>query len=139
MIAASARRSGTRAPFSSVLKRGVCASLSARACAATLAALAFARRARRAAAVDLAGAFAFFLAGRVSLPVFDPVGAAVDCRLLDAFGVAVVWASVADGSATTAETARAQNSRAFLNRRVRITGNPLQNNLLWMMSALYQE
>jgi hypothetical protein len=78
----------------------------------------------------------FFWAGRVSFPVFDPVGAAVDCRLLDAFGALAVWANGTDGRTTTAEAAMAQISRRFRNSRVRITGNPLRSKLLRSVSAL---
>src|SRR5688572_17361247 len=117
MMAASARRSGTTVPFSSSLNWGVCASFSCRAAVAALAARALASRARRVAAEVVAF---FFLAGSLRAPLDDPVGAAVACRLVDAFGAAAVWADIATGVAITAEAAKAQISRAFQNSRARI-------------------
>jgi len=105
--------------------------LSARACAAARAARARARRARRAAAVDVVVFFAGSVAG-----VDFAAGAAVVCRLDDAWDAVAVWADVTTGSAAAVETASAQISRAFQNSRARITGNPLRNNLLGGVSAL---
>ena len=99
MIAASARTSGTRAPFSSSLKRGSATSFACLACRAALARAAAARRLR---AVDTV-----FLAAAVDLSV----------RRFLAVELVVFWglaANAADGPKLTTAVKR-QISRTVLN------------------------
>src|SRR5687768_8257787 len=120
MIAASARTSGTSAPFSSVLNLGCWASTRALACAAARARAALSRR--DCAVLPEEVFLAFVARGVVAafevVPVF---GAAED--------LLVVEDDSAGSAATTTQVAK-QISLAVLNSPFRITDNPLRDSLL---------
>jgi len=117
-MAAAARRSGTRAPVSSSLNLGSCAS---RVACAAAAAFARARRARRVRAAEAA----------VVLAVVAFLTVLLDALFLTVLLEVFFWAEVVcaaagtAGSATAEVAASKQISRNVLKSRVWVTGKPL--------------